>query len=219
MTIEKGEAWGVPATDPSPRLIAEDDAELAAMAAEVMAAGSTAVARVRSGDILTTLGLSDVRPEDERFSYSLDLGMAYLGADPESTDPQPAPFVAHLIAGPSPRSPSASIGRLLGHGPPISLAVMNGAWMGDLRLGPRAHPNDGLLDVTEGRVRFQDRREAAIRARTGSHLPHPALRTKRVGEWKTEFDRPTSVRLDGVEKGRFRSVRVVVIPDSLTVVA
>jgi diacylglycerol kinase family enzyme len=95
---------------------------------------------------------------------------------------------------------------------------MNVASLGPLRLGPKAHPNDGLIDVTEGTVPFRHRREAAKRALSGSHLPHPDLTHRRVAEWQREFSRPASVWLDGVSCGRFRSVRIDLVPDGLVVV-
>lgn len=219
MTIEKGKPWGSPAADAAPPTIAEDDAALASLAFDAHLAGTSLVARVASGDLLATLGVSETRPEAERIDYPLDLGLAYLGPESPPIDEPARPFIAHLIAGPQPSGPAATLGRVLGHGPPMSLAILNAAWLGDLRLGPRAHPNDGLLDITEGRVRFGDRREATKRARSGSHLPHPDLRSRRLARWEVEFERSEVVSLDGVQLGRFRFVRVELLPDALTVVA
>ena len=39
---------------------------------------------------------------------------------------------------------------------------MNAQWLGDWDLGPRSHPNDGLLDVTDGTLPFGDRWKARI---------------------------------------------------------
>lgn len=226
MTIEKGRSWGGPAEDPSPASVALGDAELADMAAEAIGRGTHLVARLTGGDLLATLGISGERDRAERAAYPIDLAIAELSVDPldsqanDRADPRSRlPFVAHLTAR-RPRNVIAdAAAALLGHGPGVTVSVMNAAWLGDLRLGPKAHPNDGLLDVTEGRVRFAERREAMRRARSGSHLPHPALRVVRSSQWGTGFDRPTSIWLDGVDRGQFRSVRVSVIPDALTVVA
>lgn len=227
MTIEKGQPWGGPAVDPEPALVADGDVELAALAAAEVAAGAQAVVRPVAGDLLATLGVDGVRPAGERHDYPVDLGMAYLRSEHGQPEQGPFPFVAHLVVGMAGRGGAAAlldpIGALLAwllrHGPDISVAVMNAAWLGDLRLGPRAHPNDGKLDITEGQVGFRERREALKRARSGSHLPHPALRTTRAAEWQADFDHARQVRIDGVDRGRFCAVRVELMPDALIVVA
>ena len=121
-----------------------------------------------------------------------------------------APFAAHLTVRNRP---------LTGLGPGLSVAVMNAAWLGDLRVGPRAHPNDGLVDVVEGTVGLAQRREATRRARTGTHLPHPGLTTRRVARWDRRWRRPVAVWLDGVRIGRFDEITVDVVPDAGSVVA
>lgn len=227
MTIEKGRPWGSPAADPEPELVAEGDAELAAMAAKAVSACEHTVVRPVAGDLLATLGVDGRREPGERHDYPIDLAMAYLQPGPDQPEQGPFPFVAHLIVGSPVRrglvaalAPASQLlARLLDHGPDIGVSVMNAAWLGDLRLGPRAHPNDGLLDITEGQVGFRERREAIKRARSGSHLPHPALRTTRTAEWQASFDHPRSVRIDGVNRGRFNSVRVELVPDAFVVVA
>lgn len=51
---------------------------------------------------------------------------------------------------------------------------------------PRAHPNDGYVDVLEidEAITMRQRLSAWHRAKTGSHLPHPQLRASR----RTEFE-------------------------------
>ncbi len=221
MTIEKGRPWGGPSADPSPAAVAVDDAELASLALRAVDDGGHLTARVLSGDLLTTLGVQGERPERDRNDFPMDLGVAYLGdtLDDRSDRSLLVPFVAHLVVAQADAGAVGLLGRLLGHGPSPLVSVMNAAWLGPLRLGPRAHPNDGLLDITEGRVPFAERREANRRARSGSHLPHPALSHRRVAHWECEFEQPMSIVVDGVDRGRHRTVRVEVTPDALTVVA
>lgn len=211
MTIERGQPWGEP-TDvmvEGPGLAS--DAELAAAAAAALRDGRHLVASLTGGDLLATLGLGEGRTGSSRVAYPVDLGLAELGpGGPAGAQP----FVAHLTVRDRPR-----LSALLGHGPGITIAVMNTPLLGDLRLGPRAHPNDGRLDVTVGRPPLRERREATRRARAGAHLPHPAMTTSRVAEWETTLDRPAAVYLDGVERGRFGSIRVTIVPDALTVIA
>lgn len=217
MTIEKGQSWGEPAGPDLEPAVAADDAELARLALVGHRDGVPVVATVATGDLRATLGVTDDRPVGERYVFPIDLGLATFDLD---TNPQaaPVPFVAHLIVG-APGFPGAELlGRVLGHGPPISVAVMNAAWLGDLRLGPRAHPNDGRLDIIEGRVEFRQRRESHRRAKAGAHLPHPDLQATRAASWEGRFDRPQPVTVDGVDRGHSSSILVEVIPDAVLVV-
>jgi hypothetical protein len=98
------------------------------------------------------------------------------------------------------------------------VVAMNAQWLGPWRAGPRAHPGDGLVDITHGALPWRQRLAARRRATTGDHLPHPALRTARVATWSTTFDRPVAVWLDGVRVARARTIELVVEPDALVIV-
>lgn len=195
MTIRKGEPWERP-IEPgdvdAPRF--SDDAALAAAVA-----GGVDTARVAGGDLLRTLGLIDVaRAEPQRFA--MDLCLARLDDGPE------LPFVAHAIAR-----------RRWWRGE--FAAIMNAAWLGELYLGPRAHPNDGLVDITVGVLGWQQRLQARDRARSGSHLPHPDLATRRVPQWRHEFTRSTPIRLDGRSQGSATVIEVRVVADAFVLIA
>jgi diacylglycerol kinase family enzyme len=115
-------------------------------------------------------------------------------------------FVAHLIA-----RRSWWFGR--------TIAVMNAQYLGDLDLGPRAHPGDGLLDITDGTLPLGDRFRARRRARTGTHLPHPALETSRQPAAQFDLTPALDVWLDGDRVARgCRELSVRVEPGALTVV-
>lgn len=219
MTIEKGEPWGGPADEPEPQLVAGSDAELASIAAGQLETGLSGAVLLTGGDLLATLGVEGIRPPGERHAYPIDLAFAYLRSDPDGDERRALPFVAHATIAAAGNPVVSLLGRVLGHGPDISVSIMNAAWHGDLRFGPRAHPNDGLLDITEGQVGYRERREAAKRARSGSHLPHPALKTNRAANWEARFDQARSVCLDGQQVGRFIGVRVELVADACAVVA
>jgi diacylglycerol kinase family enzyme len=114
-------------------------------------------------------------------------------------------FVAHLIA-----RRSWWWGR--------TVAVMNAEFLGSWDLGPRAHPGDGLFDITDGTLPLGDRLAASRRARTGTHLPHPALTTRRADAWQTDLRPPLDVWLDGQRVGRASHLSVRVEPEALAVV-
>lgn len=202
MTIRKGEPWGHPVDADSTDLpIATDDAALAHLvpvAPPGDSSGSASHLRVARGDLHRTLGLPD-DPRSEPLAYPLDLGFVRCDGGDEH------PFVAHVIAR-----------HRLWIGPFV--VVMNAAWVDDLYLGPRAHPNDGLLDITSGRLPISQLREARRRARAGTHLPHPALSSVRRSEWSIDLDRATPVRIDGVVVGRARRLSVRIVPDAFVLV-
>ncbi len=198
MTIKKGQQWGWPLKAPRPDAVASTDAELATLAAN----GARRV-QVTGGDLLATLGL---QPGDDRvtrgeaWEFPIDLGWASLDGSEEQ------PFVAHLWAG-----------RRWWHGHAVVLC--NAAWWGPFYLGPKAHPNDGLLDVTEGRLSWRDRRRARVLALTGSHLPHPDLMVARTAVASFAFEAPAAVTLDNIAVGQAQLVEARTEPDALFVVA
>lgn len=222
MTIERGAAWGAPWSPRGQGEVpeADGDADLARLLAGTV--GDTAPGRGRPvgattpapevalhrGDLLRTLGLDGARPPAERHRFPIDVGVARLQRSGGGVEV--GIFVAHLTVRNRP---------LTGLGPGLSLAVLNAPWLGPLRLGPRAHPNDGHLDVIEGTVGPLQRREANRRAVSGSHLPHPRLRVSRVTSFEHRWPRPVPVWLDGVRRGRFIAVAVEVVADAAAVVA
>jgi diacylglycerol kinase family enzyme len=153
------------------------------------------------GDLCRTLGgpgdVERLRSADAT-TFPVDLGCVLI-------DGRRHFFVAHLAA-----HRRGWAGRFA--------VAMNAEWMGELDLGPRAHPGDGLLDVTEGQLGLRERLVARRRARTGTHLPHPDLRVTRSGKVELSFPDGVPVFLDGVPVGEGRELLVHVEPDALTVV-
>ena len=197
MTISKGERWEVPA-DPSvvPTAVSSD---AAAASAVLSAPDSGSILKLAAGDLLKTLGYKDSPEPAAGLQFSMDLGLASIDGA------QPVGFVSHIVC--RTRLWSGEF-----------LVAMNAAWLGDLYLGPKSHPNDGLLDITLGKLGFRQRFLAAQRARLGTHLPHPGLTTKRVGEFHHKFVRPTPVYADGVVIGRGTQLTLSVVPDAFSVV-
>lgn len=193
MTIQKGEAWGA-SEGPEPTADLADDASLAA---HVASRRGIAVA-VSGGDLHRTLGFGGGTRNDPLW-FPIDLGWLSIDDGPE------CPFVAHAVV----RTQT-----WLGEG----AILMNAAWIGDRYLGPRAHPNDGLLDITVGQLPPRQLLAAAGRAKTGIHLPHPALTVRRVSSWSHTFKRPRSLWLDGHRSGRGRRLECRVEPDWFTLV-
>lgn len=213
MTIEKGQPWGTEVPSGAEVISCADDQSLArAVHHQLSAAGLQSDGlqsdglqsdglkgvhyRVEAGDLLQTVG--GHRPAGPTsLLLPMDLGLVSLDGGEQ------LPFVANVI-----------VRRALWSGE--AAAVMNAAWLDDWYLGPRAHPNDGLLDITVGALRFAERMQARSRARSGTHVPHPNLTTKRVQTWTHTFAKRSTVRVDGVSFGRIRHLRVELLPDAFT---
>lgn len=200
MAIEKGSRWGHAGSAPADVLVAGSDAELAELVADSRAFDPSRppITTVTDGDLLRTLGGG--RPAGvESWWFPLDLAWVELEGGEEY------PFVAHAVARRS---------GWRGEG----MVAMNAAWMGPYYLGPRAHPNDGLLDVTHGRLPLRQVPEARRRARTGTHVPHPALSVERTPRFEMRFSRRVRIRTDGVIQGSASKLVVRVQPDAFWVV-
>jgi diacylglycerol kinase family enzyme len=99
------------------------------------------------------------------------------------------------------------------------IALMNVDHRGRWDAAPRAHPNDGWLDVIEvdEAMSWRSRWQAWRRLPTGSHLPHPDIGTRRSRAEMFTFDEPLALWVDGVERGTVRSLSVAVRPDGAVV--
>ena len=201
MTIRKGEAWGHPRPLPAGGVVVTNDREAAMVVSRARRDGQVSPAvGLLGGDLCRTLG----GPGDEgrlgsteAVTFSVDLGEVLV-------DGRLHFFVAHLVAR----------NRWWTH----AFVVMNAQWLGRLNLGPRAHPNDGLLDVYDARLGLAELVKVRGRAHRGAHLPHPGIKERRVPAAQIGFDRPRTVWLDGAPIGLARNLSVRVAPDALTVV-
>lgn len=202
MTIEKGADWGSAAPLPSEGVVVRTDAEARAVVEVAKRAGrAIPPLGLLGGDLCRTLGGTgdEARLRSPRaMTFPVDLGSVLI-------DGKIHWFVAHLIA-----RRSWWRGRVI--------AAMNAQWLGAWDLGPRSHPNDGLLDYSDADLPFGDRLKARRRLPLGTHLPHPAIKTARTDAMQFDLDPALTVYLDGVALGPARHLSVRVEPDALTVV-
>lgn len=202
MTIRKGEPWGAPGVLPDGAPVVDGDAGLRGLVEAARRRGADPpMVGVVGGDLCRTVG----GPGDRHrlttggVVLPIDVGRVEIDGDVHW-------FCAHLVA-----RRRWWWGR--------AAVVMNAQWLGDWDLGPRAHPNDGLLDLTDGNLPLGDRGEARRRARTGAHLPHPALRVERRAHHDLVFDRGVGVWLDGVRVATSaRRLVIDVEPDAAVIV-
>lgn len=201
MTIKKGSDYGVVSPLPEDAPVASTDAQLRDAVLALRAGNCMPVTiGLIGGDLCKTLGGSgaiDRLYGSEALTVPVDLVIA-------SIDGVEFPFVSHLIVGKPFRSGF--------------LAVMNAQWLGQLDLGPRSHPGDGLVDITSGSLNWRQRRIARSRARTGTHLPHPSLSHRRTSAETVSFDRPRPISIDGAIEVEGQSLTVRVEPDAFYVV-
>lgn len=204
MTIRRGEPWGRPGTLGAGGVVVHSDAAARSAVELARREGRPYPALgLLGGDLCRTLGGTgaEARLHDgSGVVVPIDLGEALL-------DGRLHLFVAHLVLG-----ASWWRGR--------RVHVMNAEWLGGADIAPRAHPNDGLLDVIElsaamgARERFKVRRRLA----SGTHLPHPGITARRAPAFQFEFDRPVAVTLDGLTVGEARRVSARLEPDALVAV-
>lgn len=185
--IRPGQEWGTPAVLRGDEPVAHTDAELAVM---LDTPGVVCPVVLTGGDLFYSLG---GRVPPEPIEMPIDLldvmvdGRSYVAA-------------SHVVAR-----------RRWWRGQ--ALVAMNGTHLGDWNLGPKAHPNDGLVDITFGKLSLVDRWKAAKRAPAGAHVPHPALTTKRTKTFAITLGAPTPIFVDGVSVGSGRTLEFTVRPD------
>jgi len=202
VTIEKGQAWGRAAPLSADGVVVRTDAEARAVVERARRAGAPIPPLgLLGGDLCRTLGGRGDEARlrsDDAMTFAVDVGSVLV-------DGKLHWFVAHLVAR-----------RSWWHG--RILVAMNAQWLGDWDLGPRSHPNDGLLDCSDADLALGDRLKARRRLPLGTHLPHPGIVTTRADAMQFDLDPPLTVRLDGEPVGTARHLSVRVEPDALTVV-
>ncbi len=153
MPVKRGDEWGEATTAPIDAVEVHSDAALAA----VVTGAEPRPVVVRGGDVHRSLGA----PAATRATMRVPIDLITVTADGRRLA-----AVAHVIA-----RRRGSFGWWRGR----IVAVMNVDHLGDWDAAPRAHPNDGWLDVIEvdQSMSLRARWQAWRRLRTGSHVPHP----------------------------------------------
>ncbi len=99
------------------------------------------------------------------------------------------------------------------------VAAMSSEMLGNWRIAPAAHPNDGRLHVlstglNQAALSAAQRVLARRRLPSGTHLPHPAIAVQRVQRVDYQFDHPLTVWLDGERVGRYCALTLAILPDA-----
>ena len=200
MPIAKGSPYGEPGDLPAGGVIVGSDAEArAVLVAARKERRPFPALGLLGGDLCRTLGggggggTGDL----QGVTFTVDLGEALL-------DGRLHLFVAHLVA----RT------RIWTR----AFVAMNAQSLGQWNLGPRAHPNDGLLDTYDAHLPAGQLLPVRSRLHHGAHLPHPGIKERRTAALQVDLGRTLPVRLDGVKVGTAKVISVRVQPDALTVV-
>jgi hypothetical protein len=187
VTIRKGEPWGSEVARPPGLVLAADDQA-------VVELGDDREVGLAGGDLYRSLGEPEPRDPVQR----VDIDGITVVLDGNRTHAA----VAHVIAR-----------RSWWRGPIV--ACMNVDHYGRWNVAPRAHPNDGLLDILEcsPRMSVRDRWAARRRLPQGTHLPHPEVSLARVASRTWTFERPQHIWIDGRAVGAARHLAVTIVPD------
>ena len=201
MTIEKGEPWGAPGVLPADGLVVRSDGEARAIVERARRAREPIPPLgLLGGDLCRTVGGAgdEARLQStEAVRLPVDLGAVLI-------DGRLHWFVAHLVA-----RKRWWRGRVY--------VAMNAEYIGRWDVAPRGHPNDGRLDTFDVTMSTGDRLKARRRLPTGTHVPHPEIKERRVSAAQVDVD-GLDVWLDGECVGPARSLSIRVEPDALTIV-
>ncbi|WP_419919409.1 hypothetical protein [Candidatus Poriferisocius sp.] len=202
MPVQRGRDWGEPGGLGPDGVLVGRDAEARTLVEEARRTNRPLPELgLLGGDLCRTLGgrgNPDSLRSPESWRFAVDVGAVLL-------DGRLFWFCAHLVA------------RRRGWGGEV-LVAMNAAWRGSWNLGPRAHPGDGLLDISHGRLSIGDRLRARHRLGTGDHLPHPHIRYHRTSAFQAVLEQPLMVELDGQPVQRTSKLSIRVEAAALTVV-
>lgn len=201
MTIERGQPWGVPGTLPTDGVLVHSDAEARAIVERARRVGEhIPPIGLLGGDLCRTVGgVGDEARlrSGEAMQLPVDVGAVLI-------DGRLHWFVAHLVA-----RKRWWRGRVY--------VAMNAEYIGRWDVAPRSHPNDGVLDTFDVTMSTGDRFKARGRLPTGTHVPHPDIKERRVAAVQVDVD-GLDVWLDGDNLGPAHSLSIRIEPDALTCV-
>jgi diacylglycerol kinase family enzyme len=96
------------------------------------------------------------------------------------------------------------------------VCVSNGGFIGRRNVSPRAHPNDGFLDLMflDSSMGLQQRFRARQKSILGTHTPHPLVETGRSRSIEfSSLSRTEVLQIDGRRIREWTSVHIEIVPD------
>ena len=196
MTISKHGLYGTPVSRPSSLHVLQSDLEIA----QHYISGDTATTcTVTQGSIAQALGISSGRIQDPEPNQQMTLvNIDLLQIDYRTT----TSLNANANAKSSTTSRIVVAGSIaIQHRTLLStcLILSNSGLLRSRDVLPRAHPNDGFVDVLEvdPKISIRQRAIAWRRSAIGSHLPHPSFRVSRSIDFQWSGS-PAHMIADGV---------------------
>ena len=196
MTISKHGLYGTPVSRPTTLHVLQSDLEIA----QHYISGDTATTcTVTQGSIAQALGISSGRIQDPEPNQQMTLvNIDLLQIDYRTT----TSLNANANAKSSTTSRIVVAGTIaIQHRTLLStcLILSNSGLLRSRDVLPRAHPNDGFVDVLEvdPKISIRQRAIAWRRSATGSHLPHPSFRVSRSIDFQWSGS-PAHMIADGV---------------------
>ena len=210
MTRSKHGSYGTPVSRPPTLNVLQSDLEIA----QHYVSGHTATpCTVTNGSIALSLGISselnfrDSESNQQMTLVDIDLLQIDFRTRPPSTANSSTSsriVVAGTIA--------------IQHRTPLStcLILSNSGILRSRDVLPRAHPNDGFVDVLEvdPKISIRQRAIAWSRSATGSHLPHPNFRVSRSIDFQWSGS-PARMIADGVTYKGVVWLRCTVLADAM----
>jgi hypothetical protein len=189
--LTPGHEWGKVVEDPVSVWTAQKDLELS----HALETGKQGPYHVSGGDLARTIGAHRPRVPGTPWR-SLPVDRIQIDTERGQTH-----GVAHAV-----------LRRSWWRGP-ITF-VGNAEFLGSWDVAPRAHPGDGLLDVVEMAATMSPRAriQAWQRVKSGTHLPHPDLRSRQVTTERWSFALPQRIWVDGRYWLKACEVQVTVLP-------
>ena len=197
----EGADWGERARPPADLIVVDDSAA----AVEMLAAERRAnrPSRPSGFGVVISYGRSAAPP----LGSGLGRGGVARHGRPRC---RPRRWRPALVPRPSHRSSIMARGQVL--------VVANAAFVDDWNIAPRAHPGDGRFDTLEtSTMGLGDRWQARSRLKLGTHVPHPAITTRRVEAVQYDFERPMPIWLDGRSIGEARHLSIRLEPDAVDI--
>jgi len=96
-----------------------------------------------------------------------------------------------------------------------TVVIANGEYLRGNDVVPRGHPSDGHFEVHVYAVEPGQRRRMRARLASGTHVPHPGIRTLHGARASVRWDRPVPLEVDGSAQGRAQALDVVILPGAL----
>ena len=196
MTISKHGLYGTPVSRPTTLHVLQSDIEIA----QHYVSGDTATTcTVTHGSIAQSLGISSGRIQDPDPNQQMTLvDIDLLQIDFRTTTSSNA----------NSKTSSSTTSRIVVAGTisiqdrtllSTCLILSNSGLLRSRDVLPRAHPNDGFVDVLEvdPKISIRQRAIAWRRSAIGSHLPHPSFRVSRSIDFQWSGS-PAHMIADGV---------------------